>query len=100
MKGKDIAISTNTIIEYATDKILEKYGLSPDDVNKVAVPQIPARLEMLQSGKIDAATLPDPLATVAMKNGAKVIESTDRLGINPGVLLFSDQALEQKEKTK
>lgn len=97
MKGKDIAISTNTIIEYATDKILEKYGLSPDDVNKVAVPQIPARLEMLQSGKIDAATLPDPLATVAIKNGAKVIESTDRLGINPGVLLFSDQALEQKE---
>lgn len=97
IKGRDIALSTNTIIEYATDKILEKYGIDPGDVNKVAVPQIPARLEMLQNGKIDAATLPDPLATLAVKNGARVIESTDRLGINPGVLLFTQQALEKKE---
>ncbi|SHM59227.1 NitT/TauT family transport system substrate-binding protein [Caldanaerovirga acetigignens] len=97
MKGKDIAISKNTIIEYATDKILEKYGVNPDEVSKVVVPQIPARLEMLQNGKVNAATLPDPLASVAVKNGAKVIESTDRVGINPGVLLFSQQAIEQKE---
>lgn len=97
IKGKDIAISKNTIIEYATDKILEKYGLNPDEVNKVVIPQIPTRLEMLQNGKVHAATLPEPMASVAVKNGAKVIESTDRLGINPGVLLFSAQALEQKE---
>ncbi|KXG78061.1 putative aliphatic sulfonates-binding protein [Fervidicola ferrireducens] len=96
MKGKGIAISKNTIIEYATDKILEKYGVDPNEVNKVVVPQIPTRLEMLQNGKVDAATLPDPLASVAVKNGAKVIESTDRLGINPGVLLFSQEAIEQK----
>ncbi|ADL08101.1 ABC transporter substrate-binding protein [Thermosediminibacter oceani] len=97
IKGRDIALSKNTIIEYATDKILEKYGIDPSDVNKVVVPQIPARLEMLQNGKIDAATLPDPLATLAIKNGAKVIESTDKLGINPGVLLFTPEALERKE---
>ncbi|MCG0276039.1 MAG: MetQ/NlpA family ABC transporter substrate-binding protein [Thermosediminibacteraceae bacterium] len=97
IKGKDIALSKNTIIEYATDKILEKYGIDPNEVNKVVVPQIPARLEMLQNGKVDAATLPDPLASVAIKNGAKVIESTDRLGINPGVLLFTPEAIEQKE---
>ncbi|MGB9840087.1 ABC transporter substrate-binding protein [Thermovenabulum sp.] len=97
LKGKDIALSKNTIIEYATDRILEKYGLNPEDVNKVVVPQIPARLEMLQNGKVDAATLPDPLASVAVKNGAKIIETTNKLGINPGVLLFTQKALESKE---
>lgn len=96
LKGKSIAISTNTIIEYATDKMLEEGGLKPEDVHKVAIPQIPTRLEMLQNGKIDAATLPDPLASVAVKDGAALLNSTDKMGINPGVLLFTQDAIDKK----
>jgi NitT/TauT family transport system substrate-binding protein len=96
LKGKSIAISTNTIIEYATDKMLEEGGLKPEDVHKVAIPQIPTRLEMLQNGKIDAATLPDPLASVAVKDGAALLNSTDKMGINPGVLLFTQDAIDEK----
>ena len=96
LKGQSIAISTNTIIEYTTDKMLSEIGISPEDVEKTAIPQIPVRLEMLQSGQIGAATLPEPLASVAVKAGATVISSTDSLGINPGVLLFKTDAIQSK----
>ncbi len=96
LKGKSIAISTNTIIEYTTDNMLSKLGLKPEDVSKTAIPQIPVRLEMLQSGQIDAATLPEPLASEAVKAGATVLNSTDSLGINPGVLLFKTDVIESK----
>ena len=96
LKGKDIGMSLNTIIEYTTDRILEEEGLSAKAINKVSIPNIPARLEMLQHGKIDAATLPEPLASVAMANGAKLISSSDMLGINPGVLLFREETITTK----
>ncbi|MDI6601173.1 MAG: MetQ/NlpA family ABC transporter substrate-binding protein [Thermoanaerobacteraceae bacterium] len=98
LKGKDVAISTNTIIEYTTDRMLEKAGLKDTDVNKVAIPQIPTRLEMLQNGKVAAATLPDPLATEAVKNGAKLLDSSDRLGINPGVMIFTADSIKKNSK--
>lgn len=96
IQGKDVAISKNTIIEFATDAMLAANNVDPEKINKVVIPQIPVRLEMLQNGKVHAATLPEPLATVAVKNGAAVINSTDQLGINPGVLLFTKSAVTAK----
>ena len=94
-RGKGIGMSLNTIIEYSTDRMLTAAGLSGEDIEKVVIPQIPVRLEMLSSGKIDGATLPEPLATMAVLNGAKLIDSTDRMGINPGVLLFRSQVVRE-----
>ncbi len=96
LTDKSIAMSMNTIIEYTTDKMVTELGLTPEDVKKTAIPQIPVRLEMLKSGKIDAATLPEPLASTAVKAGATVLGSTDSLGINPGVLLFTANVIETK----
>lgn len=98
LKGKDVAISKNTIIDYVTDRIAAEGGLTASDINKTVIPQIPARLEMLQNNKIAAATLPDPLATVAVKNGGKIISTSEQLGINPGVMLFTAKAVNEKEK--
>lgn len=98
LQGKDVALSKNTIIEYVTDRVLASGGLSPAAINKVYIPQIPTRLEMLQNGKIAAATLPEPLASVAVKNGGKVLNSSDQLGINPGVMMFTTKAVSGKEK--
>ncbi|CQR70841.1 Putative aliphatic sulfonates-binding protein precursor [Sporomusa ovata DSM 2662] len=98
LKGKNVAISKNTIIEYVTDRIATEGGLTTTDMNKTVIPQIPARLEMLQNDKISAATLPDPLATVAVKNGGRVINTSEQLGINPGVMLFTTKAINEKEQ--
>lgn len=98
LKGKDVAISKNTIIEYVTDKISVKNGLATEEIHKMVIPQIPTRLEMLKNGKIAAATLPEPLATIAVKNGGKVISGSDQLGISPGVLIFTKKTVTGKEE--
>ena len=98
LKGKDVSVSRNTIIEYVTDEILAKDGLKGEDINKVIIPQIPTRLEMLQNGKLAAATLPEPMASIAIHNGAHLIKSSDDLGINPGIILFTDKAAKDKQK--
>jgi NitT/TauT family transport system substrate-binding protein len=97
LKDKDVAMSKNTIIEYATDMMLQEAGMSSDYIEKAIIPQIPTRLEMLQSGKVTAATLPEPLASVAIGNGAVLINSSDNLNINPGILLFTQEAIDEKE---
>lgn len=96
LAGKDLALSKNTIIEYATDMMLQKAGMKPEDINKQVIPKIPARLEMLQAGQVAAATLPEPLASTAVLGGAKALDSTDQWNINPGVLLFTSKAVQSK----
>lgn len=97
LQGKDVAVSRNTIIEYVTDQILAKDGMTGDAINKVIIPQIPTRLEMLQNGKLAAATLPEPMASIAIHNGCKYITGSDELGINPGVMLFTKSATQDKK---
>ncbi len=98
LKGKDVAISKNTIIDYVTDRIAAEGGIAATDINRVVIPQIPTRLEMLQNNKIAAATMPDPLASVAVKNGGRVINTSEQLGIFPGVMVFTTKAVNEKEK--
>ncbi len=96
LQGKDVAVSKNTIIEYVTDQILLGEKMSEDSINKVIIPQIPTRLEMLQNGKLTAATLPEPMASIAAANGCKYLLSSEDLGINPGVIVFVSSAVKDK----
>jgi NitT/TauT family transport system substrate-binding protein len=73
LKGRDIGISEGTIIEYSVDRLLEAEGFQPDDISTIAVPRIPDRMALLTSGELPAANLPDPLASLAVQNGAKVL---------------------------
>ncbi|MGD2163093.1 MAG: MetQ/NlpA family ABC transporter substrate-binding protein [Anaerolineales bacterium] len=71
--GVPIGISEGTVIEYTTDRLLEEAGLTPDQIEKLAVPKIPDRLNLLSSGQLAAANLPDPAASVAMLQGGQLI---------------------------
>ena len=73
LKGVDIGISEGTVIEYLTDRLLTAEGLSEEEIKKVAVPRIPDRLSLLASGELPAAVLPDPLASLAIQEGAVVV---------------------------
>lgn len=97
LKGKEVAVSKNTIIEYVTDRILAESGMPDSAIHKVVIPQIPTRLEMLQNGKLPAATLPEPMASIMLKNGGKLLSSSDQLGIYPGILLFTGKAVAEKK---
>lgn len=96
--GKDVAVSKNTIIEYVTDQILVTNNMKEDSINKVVIPQIPTRLEMLQNGKLAAATLPEPMGSIAVANGCKFITDSEQMGINPGVMMFTAKCVSDKEK--
>ena len=99
LHGKDIAISRNTIIEYVTDEILAVNGMTEQDVSKVVIPQIPVRLEMLQSGNLAAAVLPEPMASVAVASGSRYVTGSGDLGINPGVIVFTDSSINEKAQS-
>lgn len=96
LQGKDVAVSRNTIIEYVTDQILHKAQMPEESINKVIIPQIPVRLEMLQNGKLAAATLPEPMASIAIHNGCHYVTGSDELGINPGVVMLTGKSVKDK----
>ncbi len=73
LKGIEIGVSQGTLIEYITDRLLENEGFTDNDIKIVSVPSIPNRLALLTSGDLKAAMLPDPLASLAIQQGAKVI---------------------------
>lgn len=98
LKEKNIAVSRNTIVEYATDQLLRKAGISPTEVNKPEIGQIPLRLEMLQHNQIDASFLPDPAASIAMNGRHRSLISTQELGIEFTVTAFSRKALKERRK--
>lgn len=96
LRGRRIGLSTNTIIQYTVDSILAKEGLDRASYRAVAVPQMPVRMELLVSGALDAAGLPEPLLTAAVQKGAVLIAATDRMHIDAGVLLFSKAVLDRR----
>lgn len=96
LSGKKVALSKNTIIEYAVDSMLAQKGISYNEIEKIVVSQMPVRLEMLKSGKVDAACLPEPLSSLAVKSGARVLISTKDSLLAPGVMLFSENVINNK----
>ncbi|MBI3164852.1 MAG: ABC transporter substrate-binding protein [Anaerolineales bacterium] len=70
LRNVEIGVSQGTIIEYVTERLLQTQGLSPDEIKTIAVPKIPDRMALLGSGELAAAVLPDPLASLAMSQGA------------------------------
>lgn len=98
IKGKSIGLSSNTIMEYTADRMLESAGISPDEVKKVIIPPLSTRLEMLQGGRIDAAILPQPLAGLGVKNGARVLASTSEVIGKAGAIAFTSESLRQNRE--
>ena len=73
LKGAKIGISEGTVIEYLTDRLLEAQGFTESEINTVAVPKISDRMALLESGELDAGMLPEPLSSLAVMAGSKII---------------------------
>ncbi len=73
LKGVEIGISEGTVIEYMTDRLLAEEGFTEAEINTIAVPNMPERMALLNSGQLQAAMLPEPLSSLAVQSGAKVI---------------------------
>ncbi len=97
LAGVGIGVSKNTIIEYISTRLLTANGVSPKDVVFESVPVLPERFQLLLSGQLKAATLPDPLASAAIKAGATdVVNDTALSQLSASVITFSNDALTKK----
>ena len=96
LKGAKIGISQGTIIEYLTDRLLQAQGFTDEEINTVAVPKIPDRMALLESGELDAGMLPEPLSSLAVLQGSQVIlDDTSLPEISFSTLTFRNEVLEQ-----
>lgn len=71
LAGVPIGVSEATIIDYLTFRLLQNEGV--EEISIEIVPQIPLRFQLLMSGDLQAATLPDPLAQAAIEAGATLL---------------------------
>ena len=100
LKGVEIAISRNSIIEYVTESTLVAQGIKVADIKYTEVPKIPVRFQMLMQGQLKAATLPDPFATLAVAQGARLIaDDTKGTNISQTVILFRGETAKKKPET-
>lgn len=96
LANKQVAISRNTVIEYACDQMLTLGNLNELDIQKVEVNKIPLRLEMLLSNKIDAGIFPDPFSTIAERSGFHCLASTTDMHISVTGTAFLRKAINNK----
>jgi NitT/TauT family transport system substrate-binding protein len=96
LKGKDIATSTATIMEYGLDTLLASAGISNKDVSYVNVPNMPLRLDMMAQGKLSAAILTPPLSEQALASGDKLVMDDSKQLLAGPALIFSNDALKNK----
>lgn len=76
LRGVAVAVSEGTIADYVARRLLEAAGVPPSEVRVTAVPSLAARMALLVDGKVAAAVLPEPLASLAVSRGAVPLADT------------------------
>ncbi len=100
LRGVPIGVSEGTVVEYVTHRLLEAEGLPGEAVVTLAVPKIADRMALLGAGELNAATLPEPLASLAMQQGAVVItDDTRHPEISCSVYAFRKIVYAQQPRT-
>ncbi len=96
LKGKSVAISEKTAIEYTLDMILTNNSVQPTDVVKSNVPAVPTRMEMLRNNKVDVALIPEPFSSLAINDGGILLGSASQLANYPSVMAFPQSIIDTK----
>lgn len=93
--SKDVKVGMMevSVSNYLSDKSLDGYT-----IEKVYINEIPARLEMVATGNLDMAVIPEPMASQGALNSLKkeLIENSDEF--SPDVMVFTTTTIETKEK--
>ena len=100
LKNVKIGISSSTIIEYVTDRMLEAQGFEQEEIQKIEIKKMPIRLQMLLADAVQAATLPEPLASVAESKGAIKLLTDAQSGksLSQTVIVIRKQVLDKRKK--
>jgi len=90
-----IGTSSATIQEYVLDGLMGEAGVATDSVKVTNVPKVPVRFQLLMSGGLKAAALPEPFLTLAEQGGAKIVgdDTKAKANLSQTVLVFSNAFL-------
>jgi len=88
LAGVPVAVSSNSVIDYVTDELLKAGGVPADKIASIETKDIGIRMQMLLSGQVEAATLPEPLLTAAVAKGAILLADDAGLVTSQTVLYF------------
>ena len=96
LKSTSSAMSSATIIDYLLDRMKQEEGLKTSSIENVEVKQIPIRLQMLLSGQVSTAMLPEPLVSVVEARGGKVLWDDKKLDEALAVVSLKDSLLNEQ----
>ncbi len=100
LRGVPIGVSEGTVIEYVTYRLLEAEGLPTEAIATLAVPKIADRMTLLNAGELRAATLPEPLASLAMQQGAvPILDDTRHPEVSCSLYAFRKEVTAQQPQT-
>jgi NitT/TauT family transport system substrate-binding protein len=91
--NREVAISMGSIIEFFLDRILVSKGIDPSKIKRVEVKAIPIRMQMLMSNSLNLALIPEPLASKAVKDGAKILADDTDMDTTATVIIFRESFL-------
>ena len=93
LDDKMLAMTRYSATAMLSDQFVESAKLKPERVFRIQVNDVLVRLNMMETGTMDAMLLPEPQATVARKLGCNTLydSTTDSLAL--GVIAFSEKAL-------
>ncbi|MGD9818816.1 MAG: ABC transporter substrate-binding protein [Desulfomonilaceae bacterium] len=86
-----VAISSNSVVDYATERLLTDSGLPVNKIVYIESKNIGLRFQMLVSGSVEVAALPEPLVSAAVDKGAKILADDSGLGETQTVIVFSQK---------
>lgn len=88
----DIGMMEISVSNFLSEQFLTgKY-----DLNKIYISAIPARLEMVKSGKLDMAIIPEPLASMGELAGLEKRVYKNQYDFTPEAMIFTEKAIENK----
>lgn len=98
LAGVKVGTSFVTHQEYVVDRLFAQAGVPASDVVKEEVKKVPIRYELLMSGQLPAAALPEPWITLAGSSGGTVIAAdTEGENLSQDDLIAGDEWLASED---
>jgi len=99
LKSVPVAISSNSVIHYVTESLLNEGGIKGQNLATMESKNIGLRMQMLMSGQVEAATLPEPLVTAAVKGGATKLADDAGIDASQTVFIFTEEFCKKHPKS-
>lgn len=98
LENNSIALSLNTHAEFVLDSLVSEEGVASSKISKIRIPKIPVRLNLLLANKVPAAVLPEPMATLAIKEGGFLLRDDADENYSQIVLIAHDAFTERESE--